>query len=122
MLCRSMSLQKKIYKISVITSAAPAMIDVPVGDTESFIQGGRALDTRIEKLLSLMLYKKYTNIILGAWGCGAFLNDPKVVSKLFQKHLMQNIKFQNKFERVTFAIRDNAKTNNKDIFLKQFGI
>ncbi|MBP7284652.1 MAG: TIGR02452 family protein [Leptospiraceae bacterium] len=117
-----MSLQKKIYKISVITSAAPAMIDVPVGDTESFIQGGRALDTRIEKLLSLMLYKKYTNIILGAWGCGAFLNDPKVVSKLFQKHLMQNIKFQNKFERVTFAIRDNAKTNNKDIFLKQFGI
>ncbi|HRG48144.1 MAG TPA: TIGR02452 family protein [Leptospiraceae bacterium] len=118
----SMTLQKKIYKISVITSAAPAMIDVAVGDTESFIRGGRALDLRIEKLLSLMLSKKYTNIILGAWGCGAFLNDPKVVSKLFKKHLTLGGRFENKFERVLFAIRDNKTTENRKIFSEQFGI
>ena len=118
----SMTLQKKIYRISVITSAAPAMIDVAVGDTESFIKGGRALDLRIEKLLSLMLSKKYTNIILGAWGCGAFLNDPKVVSKLFKKHLTHGGRFENKFDRVLFAIRDNKTTENKRIFSEQFGI
>lgn len=115
------SLQKKIYKVSVATSAAPALIDVDLGDTESFIKAGRALDGRIEKLLSLMLVKGYKQIVLGAWGCGAFKNDPKVVSKLFKKHLLENEKIKNTFSRAVFAVLDKKSEDNKKIFEKQFG-
>lgn len=70
------------------------------------------LDKRIHKMLHIAYYNGYHSLILGAWGCGAFGNDPVLVSSLFKKHLN---KF--KFVDVCFAIYD--KTNNQKI-LKAF--
>ena len=61
-----------------------------------------AMDVRTDKMLALALNKGNETLILGAWGCGVFKNDPKEIAKLFKKHL--HGKYKNKFKRVVFAI------------------
>jgi len=60
------------------------------------------MEVRIEKMLSLSLVEKHETLILGAWGCGVFNNNPKDIANLFHKHL--NGKFKNQFKEVVFAI------------------
>ncbi|WP_343611155.1 TIGR02452 family protein [Chryseobacterium oranimense] len=61
-----------------------------------------AMDIRMEKMLALALNQGNETLILGAWGCGVFRNDPKDLVELFKKHLYG--KFKNKFKRVVFAV------------------
>ena len=57
---------------------------------------------RIEKVLSLCVKNDNRTLILGAWGCGVFQNDPNVMAQLFYEQLSG--KFKNQFKRVVFAI------------------
>jgi uncharacterized protein (TIGR02452 family) len=43
-----------------------------------------AMKARIEKLLTLCLYRQHTTLVLGAWGCGVFQNDPEEIAELFR--------------------------------------
>lgn len=61
-----------------------------------------AMDVRTDKMLALALNKGNETLILGAWGCGVFKNDPKEIAELFKKHLLGM--YKNKFKRVVFAI------------------
>lgn len=61
-----------------------------------------AMDVRTEKMLALALHQGNETLILGAWGCGVFKNDPVEIAELFKKHLQG--KYKNKFKRVVFAI------------------
>ena len=69
-------------------------------DREGEIFG--AMDVRTDKMLALALSQGNETLILGAWGCGVFKNDPKEIAELFKKHL--HGKYKNKFKRVVFAI------------------
>jgi uncharacterized protein (TIGR02452 family) len=68
-------------------------------------------------MLSLAIKNNTKNIILGAWGCGVFKNDPDVISKLFYKILVIE-GYSNYFDSVVFAIINdrNSVGNNFDIF------
>lgn len=61
-----------------------------------------AMDIRTDKMLSLALHQGNETLILGAWGCGVFKNDPKEIAGLFKKYL--HGKYKNKFKRVVFAV------------------
>lgn len=61
-----------------------------------------AMDIRTDKMLALALHQGNETLILGAWGCGVFKNDPEEIAELFKKHL--HGKYKNKFKRVVFAI------------------
>jgi uncharacterized protein (TIGR02452 family) len=63
---------------------------------------------RIEKLLALCLSRKHTTLVLGAWGCGVFKNDPEEISQLFSEALTG--KFANQFQRVVFAVKTNKES------------
>ena len=57
-------------------------------------------------------------IILGAWGCGAFGNDPGTMSDLFKKAARET---DGLFETMEFAIvRNDDKPQNYNEFSRNF--
>jgi uncharacterized protein (TIGR02452 family) len=76
-------------------------------------------------MINSALLNGCTNIILGAWGCGVFKNDPSVISDLFREVLdspQGNTKLHNMFDNVVFAIINdhNSTGNNYQIFKDKF--
>ena len=67
---------------------------------------------RTEKLLSVAAIHNYKVLVLGAWGCGVFKNNPEDVARYFHSHLTENYLFTGLFEKVVFAILDNTKDKN----------
>jgi uncharacterized protein (TIGR02452 family) len=107
----------KVMCISVITSAAVNARELQkINETKADVIEA-VMRTRIEKVLALSTAKKHRTLILGAWGCGVFSNDPEMIASLFHEALTG--KFANCFERVVFAIL----TNDEDMigpFRKRF--
>ena len=54
------------------------------------------------------------NIVLGAWGCGAFGNPPAGVAAAFRRLL--HYEFAGYFDRVWFAIIGGYRTRNFETF------
>ena len=50
---------------------------------------------------------QHDSLVLGAFGCGVFKNDPFTVAKIFRQHL-ESTEFKNSFKKIIFAI-SNAK-------------
>lgn len=61
------------------------------------------LDKRIQKILIECINRDYDAIILGAYGCGVFANDPTVIADIFKEYLIKK-KYKNYFSKVIFAI------------------
>ncbi|MGB6301276.1 MAG: TIGR02452 family protein [Rivularia sp. (in: cyanobacteria)] len=76
---------------------------------------------RTEKLLSVAAVNDYKVLVLGAWGCGVFKNNPDDVARYFHYHLLENPKFSGLFEKVVFAVLDNTKDESViDAFRERF--
>lgn len=58
---------------------------------------------RIRNMLRKLVEKGHTDIVLGALGCGAFQNPPKLISTLFEQVFSER-EFKGRFETVTFAV------------------
>jgi uncharacterized protein (TIGR02452 family) len=86
------------WLLSFITCAAPYAPDV--GQPES----GNLLQHRIHRVLKIARAYDYATLILGAWGCGAFENDPERTAKDFRSALESD--FRGAFGEVVFAITD----------------
>lgn len=72
---------------------------------------------RTEKVLNLAVYYQQKHLILGAWGCGVFQNNPAIIAKIFYQHLAVG-KFANAFESIVFAIK--SKGDIFEVFQRQF--
>jgi uncharacterized protein (TIGR02452 family) len=59
---------------------------------------------RIPRVLEIARAFGYAHLVLGAWGCGAFANDPTAVAMVFREALEG--RFAEVFEEVVFAITD----------------
>ncbi len=62
------------------------------------------LKQRTDRILSIACSFGYTTLILGAWGCGAFGNDPARTAQDFKQALLT--KFAGRFAKIVFAIVD----------------
>ncbi len=63
---------------------------------------------RMEKVLSIAVIHGYQALVLGAWGCGVFANDPQDVAGGFAEHLTGNGRFAAAFQHVVFAVWDRT--------------
>jgi uncharacterized protein (TIGR02452 family) len=48
-------------------------------------------------------------IVLGAWGCGVFSNDPVEIAGWMYEALLENSLFVGAFDRVIFAVLDGSE-------------
>ncbi len=83
---------------SFLTCAAPYVPDV--GQPRS----GDLLERRIRRVLAVAQAFGFDTLVLGAWGCGAFHNDPVRTAADFRAALEGD--FDRAFRHVTFAITD----------------
>ena len=72
---------------------------------------------KINMMLNLAASYKCDNLVLGAWGCGVYKNDPDFISKLFLKEI--NLRGY-KFKKIVFGVINdhNSVDNNYEIFKK----
>jgi len=92
----------KVTLASVITAPAVNTGAVLKQEPERASEIELVMKRRIEKVLSIALKHNHDTIVLGAWGCGVFKNNPSDVSKYFKEVI--NSKFKNEFKKVVFAI------------------
>lgn len=102
---------KTPYYIDVLSVAAPRITE-SCTCTPEFLED--LLDFRINHILSVAAEHKYRNLILGAWGCGVYKNDPKQVARLFHKYIN---KYSGYFDEIIFAI---SKGRNYNTFVNEF--
>jgi uncharacterized protein (TIGR02452 family) len=95
------------YNAAFITCAAPNAGAISTNQAHSLLCIYGILEERAKLVLALAALKKHQRLILGAWGCGVFKNDPKMVAKVF-KNLLETT-FKNVFEEVVFAVYDKSK-------------
>lgn len=62
---------------------------------------------RSEYVLALAAAQGYRQLVLGAWGCGVFRNDPGVVAESFAAHLRHG-SWSGRFDRVVFSVLDTS--------------
>ena len=75
---------------------------------------------KIKAIIESAVENNVDNLILGAYGCGAFGNDPQMVSKIFKKILIDE-KYFKYFLNVHFAIFSMPhETKNLDQFRETF--
>ncbi|HOB26413.1 MAG TPA: TIGR02452 family protein [Bacilli bacterium] len=76
---------------------------------------------KIRLMVSLAAQNGVKNLILGAWGCGVFKNDPKTMAQYFSEVLIGE-GYSVDFDNIVFAIINdhNSVGNNFDIFNKEF--
>jgi uncharacterized protein (TIGR02452 family) len=85
------------WSLSVISCAAPYA--PKVGQPRA----GDLLQQRIARVLAIARAHGYSALVLGAWGCGAFGNDPQRTARDFHAALLAHA---GAFAQVVFAIAD----------------
>ena len=99
-----------------ITAAAPnAGVARTRGVADSVIE--QTFMERAARVLAVAAGEGHDTLVLGAWGCGVFKNDPSFVAGAFRKLL--STKFRNVFRHVAFAILGADSTRAP--FVASFG-
>lgn len=64
---------------------------------------------RIDKVIRAMAVNNEETIVLGAFGCGVFGNNPTNIADIFHEILVEE-QMENKFKNIIFAVYDNSPT------------
>lgn len=118
----------KSLSVAVITCAAPIYsLYAMTNDTKSqdlHKQYYQIFYQRIYRLLKCCAYFGYQNLVLGAWGCGAFGNDAMIVSQLFHQALETRepigISMKDHFSAIDFAVLGRSGLYNYNQFSRVF--
>jgi uncharacterized protein (TIGR02452 family) len=95
------------FAVSIITSPAPN-----AGEAHSRGEGQHVratLERRADHVLRVAAHHRHRTLVLGAWGCGVFQNDPRDVADVFAR-LLTSAPMARAFARVVFAIYDRGKS------------
>ncbi|WP_283136211.1 TIGR02452 family protein [Rhizohabitans arisaemae] len=106
------------YRAAFLTSAAPNAGAIARTQPQSAGAVPSALRTRAARVLDVAEAHGHRRLVLGAWGCGVFRNDPGLVADAFAQELAA----RDRFEHVRFAVLDRQPgTPTHAAFARVFG-
>jgi uncharacterized protein (TIGR02452 family) len=109
------------FLASVITSPAPNAGEALKRDPDAGPAVLATLRERAGHVLTAAVRHGHRTLVLGAWGCGVFRNDPREVARVFADWLAAP-QFRGAFDCVVFAVYDGAAGQpNLHAFREQFG-
>jgi uncharacterized protein (TIGR02452 family) len=94
--------------VGFLTAAAPNAGVVRRTAPERVAELPGALAARAGQVLSVAVLEGYRRLVLGAWGCGVFQNDPAQVAGAFRTLLGPGGRFAGAFEHVVFGVLDRT--------------
>jgi uncharacterized protein (TIGR02452 family) len=97
------------WRADVLTCAAPNKTAAQKYCKVSDEENTRWLRSRIDFVLGIAASNKPDVLILGAYGCGVFGQDPTEVASIFNEFLSN--KYFGEFKKVVFAIPDKTGVN-----------
>ena len=100
------ALMKRIDLVTFISCAAPNAGRIRRDRPSDVDEIPNALLRRARNVLAVAAASGHKNIVLGAWGCGVFQNDPSVVAQTFARLLKQG--WRRRFERIRFSVLDSS--------------
>ena len=117
-------LMNETFIVAVLTCAAPMISYGLEGMSEAEYR--EMFYNRIVGVLKCAAYFGYEDLVLGAWGCGAFGNDAAIVSDLFYRALKEldwdGHTANDLFKRIVFAVRSRGEESyNLKEFNRNFG-
>ncbi|CAF1431635.1 unnamed protein product [Adineta steineri] len=86
------------YHVAIVTAPAPN-----AGVIKNAKEARNVMTERVKHVLNVFKTNKHDTLVLGAYGCGVFKNDPLDVALIFRQHL-ESKEFQHSFKRIIFAI------------------
>jgi uncharacterized protein (TIGR02452 family) len=96
------------HPVSFLTSAAPNAGALRRRDPGAVSGLRELIAERAARVLAVAAHHEVRVLVLGAWGCGVFRNDPADVAGVWAFHLGDGGAFRGRFERVVFAVYDTA--------------
>lgn len=113
-------LLEKPHLVSIITAPAPNKGAIKNNQPHDLPKVAETMRRRVKRVLALALQKGYKNIVLGAWGCGVFQNDPAMVAEIFEQELKNGGEFEGTFIKVIFGVLDKRNGSIFPEFEKRF--
>tara|TARA_R110002111_G_scaffold157498_1_gene224007 strand:+ start:61 stop:912 length:852 start_codon:yes stop_codon:yes gene_type:complete len=108
------------YEVTFITAPAVNAGAVSRNEPGRKEQIVPVMRRRVAMVLALAANHGCSHLVLGAWGCGVFRNDPSEIASLFAKCLLESGQFADCFETVNFAVLDRPGGIIIEPFLKHF--
>ncbi|MEV7442463.1 TIGR02452 family protein [Streptomyces sp. NPDC091204] len=105
------------FRVGFLTSPAPNAGTIRRQEPQRVAEIPEALVRRAELVLEVAALHGYRRLVLGAWGCGVFQNDPPQVAEAFRGLLAG--RFAGVFERVVFGVLDR-KPETREGFERAF--
>ncbi|WP_406390172.1 TIGR02452 family protein [Streptomyces sp. NBC_00887] len=96
------------YTVGFLTSPAPNAGVIRRQTPAEAHRIPAALASRAERVLEVAAVRGYRRLVLGAWGCGVFQNDPAEVAGAFRALLADGGRFAGHFEQIVFGILDRS--------------
>lgn len=96
------------YRVTFITSPAPNAGAAAKSRPDEVPLARETLMRRAEGVLGLAARHGCERLVLGAWGCGVFGNDPAMVADVFAHHLLGA--WDGRFAVVRFSVLDGSSS------------
>jgi uncharacterized protein (TIGR02452 family) len=107
------------FTVSLITSPAPN-----AGEAHRRGEGALVRETLLRRaghVLRVAAHHRHRTLVLGAWGCGVFRNDPTMVAEVFAECLAAPL-LAGMFGKIVFAVYDRTPSrSNLRAFETRFG-
>lgn len=109
--------KENFYFVNIISSPAPNLRNIIDIDDKELLN---IFKDRIRHILNVCIGYKNDNIVLGAFGCGAFKNPPNIVAQAFKEILIDE-NYRYNFNNILFSIFTSPNdTKNFDVFYNTF--